>query len=104
MIETIVNNTKLSAYYHNRDMFILSSGLFRDDLEVKYKNKDMLIVAMPLDGITDYIEFTRQTYDGDTDHSVLFEFTIQKEGVFGSATFQYKNEKWALESIQVVEN
>lgn len=104
MIEVIVNNSKLSSYYHNRNMFILSSGLFRNDLEVKYKNKDMLIVAMPLEGITDYIEFTRQTYDGETDHSVLFEFNIQKEGVYGSAAFKYKNEKWILHSMQVVEN
>ena len=104
MIEAIVNNTKLSSYYHNRDMFILSSGLFRDDLEVKYKGKDMLTVAMPLDGVTDYIEFTRNTYDGETDHSVLFEFHIQKEGVYGSAIFKYKNEKWMLDSMNVVEN
>ena len=33
MIEAIVNSKKLSTYYHNRDMFILSSGLFRDDLD-----------------------------------------------------------------------
>lgn len=104
MIEAIVNNTELSSYYHNRDMFILSSGLFRDDLEVKYKNKDMLIVASPLDGITDYIEFTRHTYDGETDHSVLFEFHIQKEGIYGSATFKYKNGKWELSSMDVVES
>lgn len=104
MIEVIVNNTDLSSYYHNRDMFILSSGLFRDDLEVKYKNKDMLIVAMPLDGITDYIEFARHTYDGETDHSVLFEFHIPKEGCYGSATFKYKNEKWTLDSIDLIEN
>ena len=81
MIEAIVNSKKLSTYYHNRDMFILSSGLFRDDLEVKYGNKDMLILAMPLDGITDYIEFTRQTFDGETDHPVIFEFNIRKKDV-----------------------
>lgn len=104
MIEVIVNNPELSAYYHDRDMFILSSGLFRDDLEVKYRDNDMLIVARPLDGIADYIEFTRHTYDGETDHLVLFEFHIQKEGVYGSATFKYKNEKWALDSMQVFEN
>lgn len=104
MIEVIVNDTELSSYYHNRDMFILSSGLFRDDLEVKYKNKNMLIVAMPLDGITDYIEFTRHTYDGETDHPVLFEFHIQKEGSYGSATFNYKNGKWTLDSMNIIEN
>lgn len=104
MIEAIVNNAKLSSYYHDRNMFILSSGLFRDDLEVKYKDKDMLIVAMPLDGITDYIEFTRNTYDGETDHAVLFKFRIQKEGVYGSAAFKYENEKWVLDSMEVVEN
>lgn len=104
MLEVIVNNPELSSYYHNREMFILSSGLFRDDLEVKYKNKDMLIVAMPLDGVTDYIEFTRHTYDGETDHSVLFEFRIQKEGGYGSATFKYKNGKWMLDSMKVIEN
>lgn len=50
----------------------------------------MLILAMPLDGITDYIEFTRQTFDGETDHPVIFEFNIRKEGCYGSATFNYE--------------
>lgn len=104
MIEAIVNSKKLSTYYHNRDMFILSSGLFRDDLEVKYGNKDMLILSMPLDGITDYIEFTQQTFDGETNHPVIFEFNIRKEGCYGSATFNYEKGEWVLDSIQVVEN
>lgn len=104
MIETIVNNKDLSSYYHNREMFIFSSGMFRDNLEIKYNGKDMLIIAMPLEGVTDYIEFTRCTYNGETDNPVSFEFRIKKEGCFGNATFKYINDKWTLESINIFEN
>ena len=104
MIEKIVNHPEVTGYYHDREMFILSSGLFRNDLEIKYKGKDMLILPNKLTDIKSYIVFTSSTYDGEENHPTAFEFNIPQEGVYGKASFKFKNDNWVLDKISVVEN
>lgn len=104
MIETIVNHPEVTMYYHDKEMYILSDGLFRNDLEIKYQNKDMLILPFKLEGLKNYIVFTHMNYDGEEDHPVTFQFNIPEEGAYGVATFEPKNEKWLLEELSMLEN
>ena len=105
MIESLINHPEVNIYYHDREMFIISSGLFRYDFEIKYNGTDMLILPMKLEGLRNYIVFTGMKYDGkETEgNSTIFEFGIPLEGVTGEAVFKFKENEWILENIFVVE-
>lgn len=104
MIETIINHPEVAMYYHDREMYILSNGLFRNDLEIKYQDKDVLILPSQLEGLKNYIVFTSTNYDGEEDHPVTFLFNIPEEGIYGVAKFQAKNGKWELKELSMMEN
>lgn len=104
MIEAIINHPEVTIYYHDHEMYILSNGLFRNDLEIKYQDKDMLILPSQLEGLKNHIVFTSMNYDGDENHPVTFLFNIPEEGAYGVAKFQAEKGKWELKELSMMEN
>ena len=102
MLEEIVNHSEVTPYYHDKEMFIVANGRFRNDLEVKYNGLNMLILVMPVKDIKSYIDFIDVSYDYDAGKAA-FTFKIPEEGVTGSAIFVRNGEKWVLKQMFVVE-
>ncbi|NDV69309.1 hypothetical protein [Dysgonomonas sp. 25] len=102
LLQQVINNRSLTVYYKSDNMYIVSSGLFRDHLEVKYKDKCVDIQNGAVKGKNDYVKFVSSNYDGKTNHNTEFRFSMPTYGVGGKAVFKYTGDKWFLSEVVVV--
>lgn len=100
-IETAINNKSVKTFTGLKNMYIVSSGLFGQNLGVKFNGDAIHIQSVPSKGNSNYIQFLSTTFDGRKNHDAQFKFGIPCSNVYFTATLKHDQNKWVVKEMLV---
>jgi len=100
-VEAAINNKSVKTFTGLKNMYIVSSGLFGQNLGVKYNGENIHIQSVPSRGKSDYIQFLSTTFTGRRDRDCQFKFGIPCSNVYFTATMRYDGNKWVVNEMLV---
>lgn len=100
-IEVAINNKSVKNFTGLKTMYIVSSGLFGQNLGVKHNGEPIHIQSVPSRGKSNYIQFLSSNFNGKRDREAQFKFGIPCSNVYFTATLKYDTNKWVVSEMLV---